>query len=86
MCRSEIRIDRKWQQIKYYEFFPRSSDLVVLQLEDGLYVTEIDDRAWQNTQMVYPGDNFETVVTDTNIYIKEDGRYFELLTTIDEAN
>lgn len=86
MCRSEIRIDRKWQKIKYYEFFPRSSDLVVLQLEDGLYVTEIDDRAWQNTQMVYPGDKFETFVTDTNIYIKEDGRYFELLTTIDEAN
>ena len=86
ICRSEIRIDRKWQQIKYYEFFPRSSDLVVLQLQDGLYVTEIDDRAWQNTQMIYPGDTFETVVTDTNIYIKEDGRYFELLTVIDEAN
>jgi hypothetical protein len=86
MCRSEIRIDRKWQQIKYYEFFPRSSDLVILQLQDGLYVTEIDDRAWQNTQMIYPGDNFETVVTDTNIYIKEDGRYFELLTVIDEVN
>jgi hypothetical protein len=86
ICRSEVRIDRKWQKIKYYEFFPRSSDLVVLQLEDGLYVTEIDDRAWQNTQMIYPGDNFETVVTDNNIYIKEDGRYFELMTKIDEAN
>ncbi len=86
ICRSEIRIDRKWQKIKYYEFFPRSSDLVVLQLEDGLYVTEIDDRAWQNTQMVYPGDKFETFVTDNNIYIKEDGRYFELMTKIDEVN
>ncbi len=86
LCRTEIRLDRKWQKIKYYEFFPRSSDLVVIQLEDGLYVTEIDDRAWQNTQMVYPGNNFRTVVTDTNIYIEEDGRYFELLTEIPEAN
>ena len=86
ICRSEIRIDRKWQSIKYYEFFPRSRDLVIMQLEDGLYVTEIDDRAWQNTQMVYPGDSFETYVTDTNIYIKEDGRYFELLTQIERAN
>jgi hypothetical protein len=86
LCRTEIRLDRKWQKIKYYEFFPRSSDLVVLQLEDGLYVTEIDDRAWQNTQLVYPGDNFRTVVTDTNIYIEEDGKYFELLTEIPETN
>jgi hypothetical protein len=86
LCRTEIRLDRKWQKIKYYEFFPGSSDLVVIQLEDGLYVTEIDDRAWQNTQLIYPGDSFRTVVTDTNIYIEEDGRYFELLTEIPEAN
>lgn len=86
ICRSEIRIDRKWQDIKYYEFFPGTSDLIVLLLEDGLYVTEIDDRAWQNTQQVYPGDNFRAVVTDTNIYIEEDGMYFELLTKIDEDN
>jgi hypothetical protein len=86
LCRTEIRLDRKWQKIKYYEFFPRSSDLVVIQLEDGLYVTEIDDRAWQNTQLIYPGDNFRTVVTDTNIYIEEDGNYFELLTEIPETN
>jgi hypothetical protein len=86
MCRLEIRIDRKWQKIKYYEFFPGSSDLIVLQLEDGLYVTEIDDRAWQNTQQVYPGDNFKTFVTDTNIYIEEDGQYFELLTKIPETS
>lgn len=86
LCRTEVRLDRKWQKIKYHEFFPRSRDLVVLQLEDGLYVTEIDDRAWQNTQLIYPGDNFSTVVTDTNIYIKEDGRYFELLTEIPETN
>jgi hypothetical protein len=82
-CRTEIRIDRKWQDVKYYEFFPNSTDLVVLLLEDGLYVTEIDDRSWQNTQMVYPGDNFRVMVTDTNIYIEEDGRFFELLTKIE---
>ena len=86
ICRTTIRVDRKWQDIKYYEFFPRSSDLVVLQLQDGLYVTEIDDRSWQNTQMIYPGDNFRTIVTDTNIYIEEDGKYFELMTKIDEVN
>jgi hypothetical protein len=49
-------------------------------------VTEIDDRAWQNTQMIYSGDNFRVAVTDTNIYIEEDGNYFELLTEIPETN
>lgn len=86
ICRTEIRLDRKWQTIQYYEFLPRSSDLVLLQLEDGLYVTEIDDRAWQNTQLIYRGTDFRTMVTDTNIYIEEDGRYFELLTEIPEIN
>lgn len=86
LCRTEIRLDRKWQTIKYYNFFPRSNDLVVLQLQDGLYVTEVDDRSWQNTQKIYSGDTFETFVTDTNIYIKQNGQYFELLTTIPETN
>jgi hypothetical protein len=86
VCRTEIRIDRKWQDITYYEFFPGSSDLIVLLLEDGLYVTEIDDRAWQNTQQIYPGNNFRVFVTDTNIYIEEDEKYFELLTKIDVDN
>lgn len=86
ICRTTIRLDRKWQDLSYYEFFPRSSDLVVMQLQDGLYVTEIDDRGWQNTQMVYPGDSFEVFVTDTNIYIKEDGNYFELVTRIEQQN
>jgi len=85
-CRSEIRLDRKWQTVESFFFFPDSTDLVVMQLEDGLYVTEIDDRAWQNTQKIYSGNNFEVVVTNDNIYIEENGRYFELLTTVEEDN
>lgn len=81
-CRTEIRLDRKWQNVKYYNFLPGSTDLVLLQLEDGLYVTEIDDRSWQNTQKVYAGDDFEVLVTDDSIYIMENGRYFELLTEL----
>lgn len=82
VCRTEIRLDRKWQEVEYYAFFPGSSDLVIMQLQDGLYVTEIDDRAWQNTQQVYPGDSFSTIVTDDSIYIKDDGRLIELLTEL----
>ena len=68
-----------------FSFFPDSSDLVLLQLEDGLYVTEIDDRAWQNTQLLYPGENFSVVVENDSIYILENDRYFEIITEIEPA-
>ena len=83
LCRSQIKLDRKWQNVYYYDFFPLSTDLVIMQLDDGLYVTEIDDRAWQNTQLVYPGDDFEVVVENNSIFISEGEYYFELITQIE---
>lgn len=83
VCRPEIKLNHLRQDIYYYNFFPGNSDLILLQLEDGLYVTEIDDRAWQNTQLLYPGNNFEVVVENNLIYIKEDGKYFEVITEIE---
>lgn len=83
VCRPEIKLDRKRQDVFYYDFFPNNPDLVVLQLEDGVYVTEIDDRAWQNTQLLYPGDDLRVVVENDSIYIEEAGRLFEILTEIE---
>ncbi|MCA9357118.1 hypothetical protein H6784_02245 [Candidatus Nomurabacteria bacterium] len=83
ICRPEIKIDRKRQDVYFYDFLPTSSDLVLLQLEDGLYVTEIDDRSWQNTQLIYPGSDFEVVLENEQIFIHEDGLYFELVTEIE---
>ncbi len=85
ICRSEIRLDRKHQDVFFYDFFPNSSDLVLLQLEDGLYVTEIDDRAWQNVQLIYPGSDFQVVVENNVIYVKDRGRYFEIITKIEPS-
>mgnify|MGYP001224645742 CR=1 FL=1 len=82
-CRREIKLDRLRQDVFFYDFFPINSDLVLLQLEDGLYVTEIDDRAWQNTQLLYPGDSIRVVTENNSIFIKEDDRYFELITQIE---
>lgn len=82
-CRSEIKLDRLRQDVYLYDFFPGSSDLVLLHLEDGLYVTEIDDRAWQNTQPLYLGDDFTTIVENDIIYIKENGNFFEIIPEIE---
>lgn len=82
VCRQEIRLDRHWQDVLWYGFFPGSSDLVLLQLEDGLYVTEIDDRAWQNTQLLYPGSKFRTLTESNTIYLEVGDTYFELVPEI----
>lgn len=83
ICRQKILLDRKRQDVFFYDFFPGTTDLVLLQLEDGLYVTEIDDRAWQNTQRIYLGNNFTTVIDNGSIYIQDEDIFFELITEIE---
>ncbi len=83
VCRPEIKLDRLRKDVYFYDFFPGSSDLVLLQLEDGLYVTEIDDRAWQNVQQLYSGTDFRVVIESGVIYIQDGDRYFELVTEIE---
>jgi len=83
ICRTEIKLDRLRQDVFLYNFFPGSSDLVLLQLEDGLYVTEIDDRAWQNSQLLYPGTDFRTIVENGLIYIEQGDDYFEIVPEIE---
>lgn len=83
ICRTEIKLDRLRQDVYLYDFFPGSSDLVLLHLQDGLYVTEIDDRAWQNTQLLYGGDDFRVSIENGVIYVEEGGNYFEIITEIE---
>lgn len=83
VCRPEIKLNRLRQDVYFYEFFPNSSDLVLLQLQDGLYVTEIDDRAWQNTQKIYSGSDIQVVVENNTIYVRDGDYYFELVTKIE---
>jgi len=81
VCRSEIKMDRKGNRIIDFDFYPNSTDLVLLQLENGLYVVEIDDRVWQNSQLLYPGNTFTKIVYRGAIYLEQDGIIFEVLTT-----
>lgn len=84
ICRAEIRIDRLRQTVKGFDFLPGSTDLVLMHLDDGLYVVEVDDRAWQNAQLLYPGSDIQFKVDGNRIFVA-DGRFFvevytELLT------
>lgn len=83
LCRPEIKLDRLRKDVYFYDFFPNSSDLVLLQLSDGLYVTEIDDRAWQNVQQIYEGTDFQVVIENNVIYVQDGPYYFEVITRLE---
>lgn len=85
VCREEIRIDRLHQEVKQFTFLPGSTDLVLMLLNDGLYVVEVDDRSWQNTQQIYPGTDIKMAVENDRIYVFDRGYYLELFTEIESS-
>lgn len=84
-CRTTIRIDDVRQRVRDFDFLPTSDYLVLMLLEDGVYVVEVDDRAWQNTQLLYPGTGLEMLVEGGQIYIKDGDYYLEVETEIAES-
>lgn len=82
LCRTKIRIDRLWQTVQWFDFYPDNRDHVLMLLEDGLYVVEIDDRSWQNAQLLYPGKNLKVLLDGGRIYINDGEYYLEVFTRI----
>jgi len=79
VCDPTIKLDRKWQEVKYFDFFPGSTDLVILALEDGIYVVEIDNRAWQNVQPLFEGKNLDMRVEDGNVYVYDKELIYQII-------
>ena len=82
ICRNTIRIDRLRQSVAWFDFYPHSTDLVLMLLDDGLYAVEIDDRSWQNTQLLYPGKNLDVVQDGGRIFVHDRGYYLEVFTSM----
>jgi hypothetical protein len=81
-CRTEIKMDRQAQIIHDFDFFPVNESLVLLTLDKGVYVVEIDDRSWQNAQLLYAGENLSTVVYSGGIFVKDGKIMVEVLTEL----
>ncbi|MEX0913275.1 MAG: PEGA domain-containing protein [Candidatus Paceibacterota bacterium] len=73
-CDPTIQLDRKGEMVSYFDFFPNSTDLVLLAQASGVYAVEIDNRAWQNRQPILLGEDLRAVVQNGTIYIY-DGQY-----------
>lgn len=83
LCREAIKLDTKRQPVTMFAFVPGRPDLVLLHLPEGVYVTEIDDRAWQNVQPLYEGSDLSVVVENGQIVLRDGDVYFELFTTLE---
>jgi len=82
VCRHEIRLDTKRQTVYSFYFLPTTKDFVVMHLEDGVYVVELDDRSWQNVQTLFSGAVDGLLVDNNRIFIMVDGVFLELYTTL----
>ena len=78
-CDPTIKLDRKWQHVKNFDFFPGSSDLVILALEQGIYVVEIDNRAWQNVQPLMEGEGLDMRVENGQIYVYDKELIYQII-------
>lgn len=83
ICRFEIQIDRKGEAVLAFDFHPTDANFVLLKRTSGLYVVEIDDRYWQNSQPLYTtASEFDFVVNKGSVYVKEKDMIFEVLLDI----
>lgn len=85
ICRSKIRIDNKGKEVNSFAFFPSSTDLILMNLDDGIYVVEVDDRSWQNTQQIYPGNNLDIEIDGGRIFVKDREYLVEVFTELIET-
>lgn len=79
VCDPVIRIDHRGQEIKDFDFFPGSTDLVLLALQDGVYVVEVDDRSWQNVQSLFKGDDLKMYIENGNIYVYDGEVIYQII-------
>jgi len=78
-CTPKIRIDRKWQTYSNFDFFPGSTDLVLMELENGIYVVEIDNRSWQNVQPLIMGEHLKMHIENGSIYVYDGTLIYQII-------
>lgn len=81
ICEPVIKIDRANEEVSYFDFFPNSTDLVVLSQESGIYVVEIDDRAWQNRQPMLLAKDLKTIVYNGAVYAYDGNYIYQIIIT-----
>lgn len=83
-CLPVIKIDTQGHLVRRADFYPDSTDFVVLERDDGVYVTEIDDRGgWQNTQPILKGQNLSFAIYNNSIYVFDGKNIYRMILETD---
>jgi len=78
-CDPTIKMDTSNEAVNYFDFFPNSTDLVILGQDTGIYVVEIDDRAWQNKQPLLLGKNLIVRVQNGSVYVFDGKTIYQIV-------
>ena len=79
-CDPIIELNTDGEEVSYFDFFPGSTDLVILGLTTGVYVIEIDDRGWQNMQPLLLGNDLDVRVINGSINISDGKAIYQIQT------
>jgi hypothetical protein len=78
ICKDEIFI-KPTSRLISFDFFPGRGDLIIMSLESGIYVSEIDDRSTQNVQKLFDGPNADFRIKDGDkIFFKKDKKFYSI--------
>jgi PEGA domain len=77
-CDRRIKIDAQ-SEIRGFEFFPGSTDFIIIEIDAGIYMIEIDARAWQNLQPLIQGENLHMHVENGSIYVYDGALIYQII-------
>ncbi len=78
-CDPTVEIDQGGEEVEYFDFFPNSTDLILLGSSQGAYVVEIDNRSWQNRQPLIVGNNMKIRVVNGAVYAYDGKVLYQVL-------
>jgi len=78
VCEETVTVFNSVAPVKNIDFYPGREDIVLIAIQNGIYVIEIDARKFQNFQPVYKGVDPYFAVSGSTLYIKDTGNLFKL--------
>jgi len=78
VCENTVVVFNSIAPIKDIDFYPGREDAVLIAIQNGIYVIEIDARKYQNFQPVYKGVDPYFVLSNNTLYIKDNDNFFKI--------
>lgn len=78
ICENTVIVFNSVAPIKDIDFYPGREDVVLIAVQNGIYVIEIDARKYQNFQPVYKGVDPYFVLSGNTLYIKDNDNFFKI--------